>query len=273
MSAQKKISRIIHYCWVGGAPKPQSVLSCIESWKRCCPDYQIREWNETNYDFTKNEYMKQAYEAKKWGFVPDYARLDIIYQHGGIYLDTDVEAIRSFDSLLDDEAFLGFENTGNGQYLIACGLGFGAVAGNEVIRMLRDSYEGRSFLNADGSINQTAAPVYSTQDLIGLGLVLENRDQQLPGVKIYASDVLCPKEFTSGQLCCTERTVSIHHYDSSWWSDEKKYARRIALKLNAFLPGNLSRRIGKGIALVRYHGISGFAKAVMNYRRKKKKNG
>ena len=89
------IPKIIHYCWVGGKPKPQSVLYCIESWKRCCPDYEIREWNESNYDFTKNEYMRQAYEAKKWGFVPDYARLDIIYEYGGIYLDTDVEMLRT----------------------------------------------------------------------------------------------------------------------------------------------------------------------------------
>ena len=270
MNEKNRIPRVIHFCWVGGAPKPDSVLSCIESWKRCCPDYEIREWNETNYDFTKNEYMKQAYEAKKWGFVPDYARLDIIYQYGGIYLDTDVEAIRSFDELLNNEAFLGFENTGEGKYLIACGLGFGAVAGSEVIRMLRDSYEGRSFLDEDGSINQTAAPVYSTQDLQPLGLILENRDQQLPGVMIYASDVLCPKEFTSGQLHCTERTVSIHHYDSSWWSDEKKHARKIALTLGKILPGKLSRRIGKAIALVRYRGLSGLLEAIVTHQRKHK---
>ena len=270
MNVENRIPRIIHYCWVGGAPKPQSVLSCIASWKRCCPDYEIWEWNETNYDFTKNEYMKQAYEAKKWGFVPDYARLDIIYQYGGIYLDTDVETIRNFDELLDQEAFLGFENTGNGEYLIACGLGFGAVPGNEVIRMLRDSYENRSFLNEDGSINQTAAPVYSTQDLLKIGLVVENRDQKLPGVMIYASDVLCPKEFTSGQLCCTERTVSIHHYDSSWWSDEKKYARKIALGLGKFLPGTWSRRIGKAIALIRYKGFLSLLEVVVNYRKKDK---
>ena len=91
------IPKKIHYCWVGGAPKPESVLVCINSWKKYCPDYEIIEWNETNYDFTKNKYMQQAYENKKWGFVPDYARLDIIYEHGGIYLDTDVEIIKSFD--------------------------------------------------------------------------------------------------------------------------------------------------------------------------------
>ena len=273
MSTENRIPRIIHYCWVGGAPKPESVLSCIESWKKCCPDYEIREWNETNYDFTKNKYMNEAYEAKKWGFVPDYARLDIIYQHGGIYLDTDVEAIRSFDALLDNDAFLGFENTGDGKYQIACGLGFGAARGNEVILALRDSYDGRSFRNEDGSLNLTAAPVYTTQDLLRFGLVPENTDQKLPGVTVYASDVLCPKEFASGKLSCTERTVSIHRYDSSWWSEEKKYARQIALKLGAFLPGKLSRRIGKAIALVRFSGLRGLTDAVIIYRRKKRENG
>ena len=84
-----KIPKIIHYCWVGGNPKPQSVLYCIESWKRCCPDYEIREWNETNYDFTKNEYMRQAYEAKKWAFVTDFVRLQVVCDQGGIYLDGD----------------------------------------------------------------------------------------------------------------------------------------------------------------------------------------
>ena len=147
------IPKIIHYCWVGGKPKPQSVLYCIESWKRCCPDYEIREWNESNYDFTKNEYMRQAYEAKKWGFVPDYARLDIIYEYGGIYLDTDVEMLRSPDELLGQDGFMGFENTGDGEYFVNCGHGFGAVPHHEVIRKARDLYNVLSFLNEDGTPN------------------------------------------------------------------------------------------------------------------------
>lgn len=108
----ESIPKIIHYCWIGKSEKPESVEYCIESWKKYCPDYKIIEWNENNYDFIKNEYMKEAYDSKKWGFVPDYARLDIIYNYGGIYLDTDVEIIKSFDALLNQEAFIGFECTG-----------------------------------------------------------------------------------------------------------------------------------------------------------------
>lgn len=209
------IPKIIHYCWVGGKPKPQSVLYCIESWKRCCPDYEIREWNETNYDFTKNNYMRQAYEAKKWGFVPDYARLDIVYEHGGIYLDTDVEMVRSFDHLLENDCFFGFEDTGDGENFVNCGHGFGAVPHHGAVMLARELYDHLTF---DGeSVNPVASPYYTTQALRQMGLVQENRDQTLPGgVQVYASDVLCPKNFRTGKLHQTARTVSIHHFTASW---------------------------------------------------------
>ncbi len=215
-----QIPKIIHYCWVGGNPKPQSVLYCIESWKRCCPDYEIREWNETNYDFTKNEYMRQAYEAKKWGFVPDYARLDIVYEHGGIYLDTDVEMVCSFDHLLESECFFGFEDTGDGEIFVNCGHGFGAAPHHEAVKNARDLYDHLTFTNVDGSLNLLASPYYTTQSLRQLGLIQENRDQILTGVQVYASDVLCPKNFRTGKLHQTVRTVSIHHFTASW-VDEK----------------------------------------------------
>lgn len=214
------IPKIIHYCWVGGNPKPQSVLYCIESWKRCCPDYEIIEWNETNYDFSKNKYMKDAYDAKKWGFVPDYARLDIVYEHGGIYLDTDVEMIKSFDELLCNDCFFGFENTGDGEFFVNCGHGFGAVPHHEAIRVARDLYDELSFLNSDGTPNLLASPHFTTQSLCEFGLVRENREQCLPGLTVYASDVLCPKNFRTGKIKKTARTVSVHHFTASW-VDEK----------------------------------------------------
>lgn len=214
------IPKIIHYCWVGGNPKPQSVIYCIESWKKCCPDYEIREWNETNYDFTKNRYMNQAYKSKKWGFVPDYARLDIVYEYGGIYLDTDVEMIHNFDELLENECFFGFENTGDGEFFVNCGHGFGAVPKHAVIKAARDFYENISFIKEDGTLNLLASPYYTTQSLCQIGLVQENRDQVLTGVHIYASDMLCPKNFRTGKVKKTKRTVSVHHFTASW-VDEK----------------------------------------------------
>lgn len=106
------IPKKIHYCWFGGNPLPDSAKSCIASWRKFCPDYEIIEWNESNYDVNKIRYTQQAYACRKWSFVSDYARLDIIYQHGGIYLDTDVELLRPLDSLREYEGFMGFENGG-----------------------------------------------------------------------------------------------------------------------------------------------------------------
>lgn len=214
-----KIPKIIHYCWVGDKPKPKSVLYCIESWKRYCPDYEIREWNETNYDFTKNEYMRQAYEAKKWGFVPDYARLDIVYEHGGIYLDTDVEMVRSFDELLEHDSFFGFEDTGEGTYFVACGLGFGAVKHNALLKKLRDYYDGVCFLNPDGSLNLTPAPRHNTPLFTQVGVHMNNKYQILAGNAFYPSEYFCPKIFKTGKTKVTKRTFSIHHFSASWMDE------------------------------------------------------
>ena len=117
------IPKIIHYCWFGGNEIPEHDKKCIESWKKYCPDYKIIRWDESNYDYKKNSYMREAYEAKKWGFVPDYARLDIVYEHGGIYLDTDVELVKNIDELLEHKAYMGFEVGGE---FVSPGLGFGA---------------------------------------------------------------------------------------------------------------------------------------------------
>lgn len=218
------IPKIIHYCWVGDAPKSPSVLYCIESWRKYCPDYEIREWNEENYDFFKNKYMRQAYEAKKWGFVPDYARLDIVYQFGGIYLDTDVEIIKSFDELLEKKAFMGFENTGDGEFFVNCGHGFGAEPHHEIIRAARDLYESLQFINEDQTYNLLPSPYYTTQTLRKYGLIQEDKDQSIPDMIVYASDVLCPKNFRTGIIYQTTRTVSIHHFTASWMDEKIKKA-------------------------------------------------
>ena len=103
---EKMIPKIIHYCWFGKAKKSELEIKCIESWKKFCPNYKIIEWNEENYDVSKNTYMYQAYQKSRWGFVSDYTRLDVIYNYGGIYLDTDVELIKPIDDLLEDEGFI-----------------------------------------------------------------------------------------------------------------------------------------------------------------------
>lgn len=216
------IPKKIHYCWLGGNPLPESAKKCIKSWKKYCPDYEIIEWNESNYDFTKNAYMKQALDAKKWGFVPDYARLDIIYRHGGIYLDTDVEIVKPFDDLLEYPGFAGFEDA---EY-INFGQGFGAEAGNPVIGKLRDTYEKLSFLNPDGSLNLIASPVLNTESLEELFEIKRDGSfQNIGGFAIFPSDYLCPKSLYDGIVRKTENTYSIHHFDASWLSDSSQKAK------------------------------------------------
>jgi len=217
-----RIPKIIHYCWVGGSPKPQSVIYCINSWKKYCPDYEIKEWNETNYDFTQNKYMKEAYESKKWGFVPDYARVDIIYKYGGIYFDTDVELIKNIDFLLEQSAFMGFENTGDGEFFVNCGQGFGAIPYHPIIKSIRDSYNNKRFIENDNSFNMLPSPHYTTQSLCQYGLVRKNMDQKLPNMIVYASDVSCPKNFRTGKIKKTDRSISIHHFTASWLDERIK---------------------------------------------------
>ncbi len=148
---------------------------CIESWKKFCPDYEIKRWDETNYDISKNEYMRQAYENKKWAFVSDYARLDIIHEYGGIYLDTDVELIKSIDDLLGNNVFMGIGCTGG----VNTGLGFGAEAEMPVIRDMLECYDGLSFVNNDGSLNTTPCVKYQTDFLKEHGFVDEDKLQTI----------------------------------------------------------------------------------------------
>lgn len=212
------IPKTIHYCWVGGNPLPKSAQNCINSWKKYCPDYEIIEWYETNYDFTKNNYMREAYEVKKWAFVTDYARLDIIYQHGGIYLDTDVEIIKPFNDLLQLKGFAGFEDSG----YVNLGLGFGAEPGNQLIKELRNAYDTIHFIKSDGSFNLVPMPIINAEVLTKHGLVQNNTIQTISDITIFPQEYFCPKSNINGSIRKTKNTYSIHHFDGSWTNDEQK---------------------------------------------------
>ncbi|WP_312430334.1 glycosyltransferase family 32 protein [Lacrimispora sp.] len=211
------IPKIIHYCWFGNGRIPDDFLRNIDTWKRYCPDYEIKCWNESNYDINKNKYMKQAYEMKKWGFVPDYARLDIVNSYGGIYLDTDVELLKSLDALLQFNLFCGFENAAN----IAFGLGFGSVKDNPIIIKMMESYEGMDFINPDGTLNTIPSPVYQTRDLEETGLIKNGKTQWVQNAIVLAPEYLAPiNEFGYGKP--TTKTFSIHHYAATWYDDRQK---------------------------------------------------
>lgn len=135
------IPKIIHYCWFGGGAISPENRKCMESWKKYCPDYKIIEWNDQNFDISTNRYAQQAYEAKKYAFVSDYVRLAVLYEYGGIYLDTDVELVRPLDELLELPGFMGFQTNNE----VATGLGFGARKGNSVVQALLRDYDALDF--------------------------------------------------------------------------------------------------------------------------------
>ena len=221
------IPKVIHYCWFGNGEKSESVLKCIESWRKFCPDYEIKEWNETNYDVTKNKYMREAYEEKRWGFVSDYARLDIVLENGGIYLDTDVELIAGLNEFLDCQSYFGFERAAD-NYYINTGSGFGSLANNPFLLGLRDSYNNFSFRNEEGILQLTPCPIVNANFFSDYGFRMDNTYQVINGNVVYPSEYFSPFSWTNMRGKLSKNTVSIHHYDTSWLSDEEKKKRRKA---------------------------------------------
>ncbi|MBE5773437.1 MAG: glycosyl transferase [Clostridiales bacterium] len=219
------IPKIIHYCWFGDKDLPQKAQKCIRSWKKKCPDYQIIEWNESNFDLTQNRYCREAYEAKKWAFVTDYARLKILYEHGGVYFDTDVELRKRLDPLLENEAFMGIENSTR-CVKVATGLALGAEKGNPVIKALLDSYEDSVFRREDGTLDITTCTERNHLVLSRLGYVEENCLQKLPGATVYPTEYFSPMQMESGILDLTKNTYSIHHYSLSWTTQEEQNRRK-----------------------------------------------
>lgn len=218
------IPKKIHYCWFGKKELPDKYKSCIESWKKFCPDYEIVEWNETNYDVSKNRYMYEAYQKNVWGFVPDYARLDIIYNHGGIYLDTDVELIKNIDNLLYQKGFSGFEDEKN----VAFGLGFGAIKGLPILKSIMEYYDKISFINEKGELNLIPSPEYITFILSQYGLISNGEYQKVADMTIYPAKVLSGKCMYTMRTVIKPWTYAIHHYDGSWATDR---ARRINTRM------------------------------------------
>lgn len=254
------IPKIIHYCWFGGAEKPESVQKCISSWRKYCPDYKIQEWTEADFDVSQNLYCKQAYEAKAWGFVPDYIRLWIVYQYGGIYLDTDVQLLQNLDSLLNLPAFMGFEkDTGN---YVNLGQGFGAEPGNRFIADNMHRYDDIVFKYNDGTYNKTPSPVYTTEVLVkhGLDKIQSTQIQTLKHVTVYPADFFCPKSFCTGVIQRTKNTYSIHHFDASWYSDDQQEDKKARWKRErrSYLlhyPCRVAQRV---LGMERYLKIRGF---------------
>ncbi len=220
------IPKKIHYCWFGKNKLPEQLRVYIESWKKYCPDYEIIEWNESNFDVNQNKYCQEAYEAKKWAFVSDYVRLKVLYDYGGIYMDTDVEVCKPLDDFLnnDYEAFSGFEN-GN---RIPTGI-MASIKGGSWIKYLLSYYDDKRFKNIDGSYDMTPNVVIITEMTERKFKVNLSNEFIMFGnnVAIYPFDYFCAKSTVTGKILKTNNTYTIHHFSGSWLTNKQKIKQKL----------------------------------------------
>lgn len=207
------IPKMIHYCWFGRGEKPKLAQKCIASWKKYCPDFEIIEWNEDNFDLDYNGYTRYCYDNKKWAFLSDFVRLVVVAEHGGLYFDTDVELLKSPDELLQYGAFYGFEN----DRYVNTGEGFGAEARHPTVVAMKQQYEDIK-PNADGSYPVGACPALNTRALLSFGLKMDGSRQNIAGAEILPVEYLNPYDDPTGRLTKTKNTISVHWYSKSWMS-------------------------------------------------------
>ena len=227
------IPHTIHYFWFGGGDKPEAVKKCIDSWKKSCPGFEIKEWNEDNYDVHKHPFMERAYNDRKWAFVSDYARLDKLYNYGGIYLDTDVEVIKDLSPLCEYDGYIGFER----EDLVGDGAGFGGRKGLPVFKEMMECYKDED--------SYPESPLLRTKVLLLHGLKTDGKRQTVADMEIFPTDYFCPKNYRTGEIKLTPNTYSIHHFDGSWKGENQN--ENGYLKLLRFLCRTFGEKGGKRI--------------------------
>lgn len=221
------IPRIIHYCWFGGKPLPDSAKKCINSWKKFLPSYQIKEWNELNFDINSCAYCKEAYEKKRYAFVSDYVRFKVLNNEGGLYFDTDVEIIKSIDDIIANGPFMAMEDDNS----IASGLGMGAEAHMDSLNIIVQEYEKFHFINQNGDEN-----LKTVVDII-TGILIGNNETKMLGIfnaggfSIYPREYFCPMNPVTKALNITNSTRAIHHYDASWHNEKEKKWSELEMKM------------------------------------------
>ncbi|MDO4970472.1 MAG: glycosyltransferase [Bacteroidales bacterium] len=237
MNSDKTLPKTIHYCWFGRNPLPELAKKCINSWKKFLPDYQIKEWNEDNFDVNMSAYTKEAYRLKKYAFVSDYARIWILYHYGGIYFDTDVEVIAPMDNIISAGPFLGREKGEDGfDSNIAFGLGMSAFPKMSFLGELLDIYNHRHFAywsgkNPETIVNFVSHIINSDKKNIEH---LESGIDKYRDFFIHPSQVFCPMSYYTGETHITPDTISVHHYTSLWVSMEDNFVEKFKRHLSIF---------------------------------------
>lgn len=230
--------KIIHYCWFGHNPLPPLAEKCIASWRKFLPDYEIKEWNEENFDVNIIPYTSEAYKAKKYAFVSDYARFWILYKYGGLYFDTDVEVIRPLDDILERGAFMGCENAVSTNkettLAVAPGLGLGVSPHHDLYNELLEYYSELHFKDSTEDLNNQQTIVHHTTEVLRRhGLQEINAIQKVANVYIYPCEYFCPINIVTKRLHITKNTRTIHHYMASW---NKSSQRRLKNIIRGILP-------------------------------------
>lgn len=198
------IPKIIHYCWFGGKEKPDTVKNCIESWKKYMPDYEIKEWNENNFDINYNKYTKNSYKAKKWAYTSDVARLYALYTEGGIYMDTDVMVYKPLDKFLNHDFFTGFEQS---HYPVTATMG--CEKGNKLVKEMLDIYDTKKFETHDNWHD------YETNTMIMSDIIGKYFDRDKMEYQEKENMAIFPREtFCSGDI--NENTYTRHLMLGSW---------------------------------------------------------
>lgn len=215
------IPKVIHYCWFGKNPLPPLAVKCINSWKLYFPDYEIKEWNEDNFDVNIIPYTQEAYQAKKYAFVSDYARFWILYRYGGIYFDTDVEVLKPMDDIVSRGPFMGCENEVNEEkgataLAVAPGLGLGVNPGLGLYKEILDLYRSMRFIDETGKMNLKTVVEYTTELLCQYGLKNVNEVQKCADIWIYPKAYFCPKSYEDGKIYINKNTYTVHHFAGSW---------------------------------------------------------
>ncbi|RYG19372.1 MAG: glycosyl transferase [Chitinophagaceae bacterium] len=219
------IPKVIHYCWFGKGAMPELALKCLESWKKYLPDYEIKLWNEENFDVNSYQFATEAYKERKFAFVADVCRLHVLKEFGGVYLDTDVEFIKPLpDKFLDDVAFTGFEDE-----LVSAGI-IGSVKEGEWVNSLLSFYLDKSFYKADGSLDINPITEMMTEHLAKeKGVVAKDIYQKIEGYcTIYPSEYFYPKSWKTLKTNITSNTYCIHHFAGSWIDHNYSFLGKMA---------------------------------------------
>lgn len=212
------IPKIIHYCWFGRNPLPPLAIKCIESWKKILPEYEIKEWNEDNFDLDMYPYAREAYDNRKFAFVTDIVRLYALFNEGGVYMDTDVEILKPLDPFLHHAAFSGFESEDS----FPTGL-MAAEKGSKWAKDNLEWYNDKHFVKDDGTLDTTTNVVIIMKVLEKYHFKLDNTYQEVSGYfTIYPKEYFCPKDYDTKKIHLTDNTVAIHHFDGSWHSKSDK---------------------------------------------------